>query len=117
MADRILVKCSHFAGDDETPTIAFIVAGAAAAADNETVVFLTADSVNLALPGGADGIQQEGHEPLSTYIDAVLENGGTLWVCPACAGPRGITEDDLIEGAEWRGAIPMIDFAKEATVI
>ncbi len=117
MSDKILVKCSHTTGDAETPTIAFIIAGAAAAADNETVVFLTADSVHLALAGGADGIQAKGHEPLSTYIDAVLENGGKLWVCPACAGPRDITEDDLIEGAEWRGAIPMIDFAKEATVI
>ncbi len=117
MSDKILVKCSHNTGDAETPTIAFIIAGASAAGDNETVVFLTADSVNLALAGGADGIQQEGHEPLSFYIDALLENGGKLWVCPACAAPRGITEDDLIDGAEWRGAVLMIDYAKQATVI
>ena len=117
MSDKILINCSHTDGDAETPTIAMIVAGAAAATDNETVVFLTADSVNLAVPGGADDIQQNGHEPLSNYIDSLVENGGKLWVCPACAGPRGITEDDLIDGAEWRGAVPMIDFAKEATVL
>jgi hypothetical protein len=26
-------------------------------------------------------------------------NGGQIWACGTCAKPRGITEDDLIEGA------------------
>jgi len=117
MSDKILVNCCHTTGDVETPTIFFIVAGASAATDNETMVFLIADSVNLAVAGDADGIQQDGHEPLGNYIDSLIENGGKLWVCPACDGPRGITVDDLIDGTEWRGAVPMIDFAKQATVL
>lgn len=117
MSDKILVNCSFDAGDDERPTIAFIVANAAAAADNETVVFLTSDSVNFALKGGADGVHKDGHEPLSTYIDSFIENGGKLWVCPACASPRGITPEDLIDGAEWQGAVAMVGFAKEASAV
>ncbi len=117
MSNKILVNCGYDADDTERTTVAFIVASAAAAADHETVVFLTADSVKIGLPGGADGVQAEGHEPLKAYVDALLENGGKLWVCPACAKPRKITEDDLAEGAEWRGAMAMIEFAKEATVL
>jgi len=53
MSDKVLINCAFDAGDDERSTIAFIVANAAAAADNETGVFLTSDSVNYALKGGA----------------------------------------------------------------
>lgn len=117
MSDKVLINCSFKAGDAEGPTIAFIVANTAAAADNETVVFLTSDSVNFALKGGADGVQTEGHEPLAQYIETLIENGGKLWVCPACATPRGIKPEDLIDGAEWQGAMPMIEFGKQASLV
>ncbi|MBT5309149.1 MAG: DsrE family protein [Rhodospirillaceae bacterium] len=115
MSDKVLVNCGYEADKTENATVAMIVANAAAAAENETVVFLTSDSVKLGIKNGADNMNAEGHEPLVNYISTFVENGGQLWVCPACAGTRGITEDDLIEGALWRGAMPVIDFAKQAT--
>ena len=41
---------------------------------------------------------------------ATVENGGKIWVCPACAGANGITADDLIEGASLVGAVGTIGF-------
>ncbi len=117
MTDKVLVNCGYEADRTEMATVAMIVASVSAAADNNTVVFLTSDSVKLGVKNGADGIHADGHEPIANYISLFIENGGKLWVCPACAAPRGITEDDLIEGAEWRGAMPMIEFAKQAATL
>jgi predicted peroxiredoxin len=33
-------------------------------------------------------------------MQSFVANGGQIWVCGACAKPRGITEQDLIEGAK-----------------
>jgi predicted peroxiredoxin len=27
-----------------------------------------------------------------------VANGGRVWACGACTGPRGITSDDLVDG-------------------
>ncbi len=117
MSDKILVNCAATSDEVEQATVTFIVANASLADDNETAIFLTNDSVSLVTKGGADGAQANGHEPISSYITQFVENGGKLWVCPACANPRGIKPEDLIEGAELLGALPMIQYAKTATSI
>ena len=63
---------------------------------------MSSDAVRLATPDYADGIQAEGYEPLKT--------GGKLWVCPACAKARGMTQDDLIDGATIDGVPTMLEF-------
>ncbi len=110
MAEKILVNASFGTDDVERATVPFIVASASAASDNDTVMFLTAQSVKLATKGGADGVQGEGYPPIADLIAAVVENGGKLWVCPACASANGITEADLIEGASIVGAVGTIGF-------
>lgn len=104
MAEKILVNATYGEDDVERATIPWVVASASAAADNETVIFLTAQSVHLATRGGADGVQGKGYPTIADLIGATVENGGKIWVCPACAGANGITEDDLIEGASLVGA-------------
>ncbi|MBV1871826.1 MAG: DsrE family protein [Gammaproteobacteria bacterium] len=37
---------------------------------------------------------------MTTFID----NGGKIWLCPACVKAKGIIESDLIEGVEIAGA-------------
>jgi hypothetical protein len=34
---------------------------------------------------------------------------GRLWVCGACARPRNITNDDLVEGAQLIGAATALE--------
>jgi predicted peroxiredoxin len=53
----------------------------------------------LATKGYADDIQKEGFQPLREVMQAYIANGGQIWACGTCAKPRGITETDLIQGA------------------
>jgi len=113
MSEKILVNATYGTDDLERATVPFIVASASAASDNETVMFLTAASVGLVTRGGADGLKAEGYPPIADLIGALVENGGKVWVCPACAGARGITADDLVEGASLVGAAGTIGFLAE----
>jgi predicted peroxiredoxin len=113
MSNKFLVNCSYGNEDLERATVAFIVASASAAMDNETAMFLTASSVDLVTKNGAEDKQAEGYPPLAELLGAYQENGGQIWVCPVCAKARGITEDDLVSGAEIAGAARTIGFVSD----
>ena len=97
---KLLVHCTHGREDPERATLAFIVGNVAASADQDVVLLLTIDGVWLATRGYADEIHKEGFPPLSEVIQSFHANGGQIWACGTCTKPRGITEDQLIEGAK-----------------
>ena len=117
MSSKFLVNCQHGTDDLEKATVAMIAAGAAAAMDGETAMFLTCESVRLAAKGGMDGLQHEGYPALVDLQQAFHENGGQLWVCPVCAKARGISADDLIAGAEIAGAARTIGFVNDGAKV
>ncbi len=100
MTDKYLINCQYGGDDIEKATVAMIVAGAASAMNGETAVFMTGESVRMATKGGVDGLAVEKYPPLKDQFEAYAENGGQHWVCPACAGARGISAEDLIGNAE-----------------
>lgn len=102
-AQKFLVNCTHGANDVERATIAFILA-VTSSKTCETAVFATADAAQICVRGGADGMVAEGYEPLGDLMDAYHANGGRIWLCPACARAKGITEADLRPGVEIAGA-------------
>lgn len=95
----ILVQGTHGADNAEKASLPFIVGNVAATADQDTVVFLTSDAVWLATHGYADDISFADHPPAGKILGNFVGNGGRVWVCGACTGPRGITADDLVDGA------------------
>jgi predicted peroxiredoxin len=95
----ILIQGTEGADDPEKATLPFIVGNVSATADQDTVVFLTSDAVWLATRGYADDITFAGHPPAGVILADFVANGGRVWACGACTGPRGITADDLVEGA------------------
>lgn len=107
---RILVYGSHGADDPERATLAFIAGNTALASDHETVIFLTVEGVRLATRGYADDIHKEGFAPVAELLQQYLAGGGVLIACAACCKPRGITNDDLVEGAEIAGAARLIEY-------
>ncbi|MBT3334727.1 MAG: sulfur reduction protein DsrE [Rhodospirillaceae bacterium] len=117
MSNKYLVNCTYGNEDLERASVAFIVGSASAAMDNETAMFLTASSVDLVTKDGATDKQAEGYPPLSELLGAYQENGGQIWVCPVCAKSRGISEDDLVSGAEIAGAARTIGFVSEGAQI
>ena len=105
---RFMAQATHGKDDHERATLPFIVANVAASADQEAIVLLTIEGVWLATKGYADAIHHEGMQPLSEVLASLLANGGEVWACGACTKPRGITEDDLIDGARIISAADVV---------
>ena len=106
---RILVQGTHGAEDPEKATLPFVVGNVSATADQDTVVFLTSEAVRLATQGYADDISFGGHPPASEMLAKFVANGGRVWACGACTGPRGITEDDLVAGVSIVTAANLVE--------
>ncbi len=105
-----LINCTHGREDAERATLSFIVGNVAASADQEVVVLLTIDGVWNATKGYANEICHEGFQPLMEVMQSFIANGGQVWVCGACAKPRGIKETDLIPGARIVSAANAVEF-------
>lgn len=110
---KLLIHSSHGKEDPERATLPFIVGKNAAIAGQEAVVMLTVEGVRLATEGGAEGVRQEGLPPLQEVIREFVENGGRVWACQSCTQPRGITEEQLIEGARIAAAMEAVEFLSQ----
>ncbi len=118
MPATIMTNCTNGREDAERATLPFIVGNVAASADQNTIVLLTIEGVWIATRGYADGICKDGFQPLREIIDSFLANGGEIWACGACAKPRGITENDLIDGAKIVTAATIVEaMAKGASTL
>lgn len=116
MPKSLLIHCTHGAEDGERATLPFIVANVAATADQDSTVFLTAEAVRIATRGYADTVRANGMKPLAEVLASYLENGGTVWACGACTGPRGITEADLVPGAQIVTAANLVERLAEGAL-
>jgi predicted peroxiredoxin len=100
----LVIKCTAGTEAPERCNQAFTVAAAAAAAGAEVSLWLTGEAAWLGVPGRAEEFTLELAAPLAESRDMVLEHG-RLIVCSQCAARRGITADDLVEGAQLSGAV------------
>jgi predicted peroxiredoxin len=104
-----MIHLSRGKEDVERATLAFVVANAGLTAGQEATVLLTLDAVWLATQGFAEGMQANGFAPLADVLKGFVDNGGKIWVCGACAKPRGITADQLVDGATIVGAVAAVE--------
>jgi predicted peroxiredoxin len=107
---KLLINCTHGQEDPERATLAFVVGNVAASADQEAVLLLTIEGVWNATLGYANQIHKEGFQPLREVMQSFVANGGQIWVCGACAKPRGITEADLVAGARIVTAAQVVEY-------
>ena len=109
MPNPLIIHCTYGKEDAERATLPFIVGNVAVTADQEAIIFLTVEGVWLATKGYAGQVNKEGFTPLKEILDSFITNGGKLWACGACTKPRGITEADLIEGAQIVTAANLVE--------
>ncbi len=95
----IIVNATHGPEDPERATLAFIIGNVAAAADQDAIVLLTIEGAWLAVRGRADDVAHAGMPALREVMAQLVAAGGRIWACGACTKPRGITQDDLVDGA------------------
>lgn len=104
----ILVSLASSRDNPDRATVAFVVAGAAAASGQDSTVFLSADGAWLGKTGEADEIHEDGFAALTDLMSGYVEAGGKIIVCSPCAKKRGITDTDLVDGAVIAGGAAVI---------
>lgn len=116
MADRFCVTIKHCLSDGDQATVGFVVANAALGSDKETLVFLSTDGVNCAVREEYGKVDEgEPFAPLKELVDKFVAGGGRIFCCAPCLKKRGITEDQLIAGAQPAGGAALVEFLSDGT--
>jgi uncharacterized protein involved in oxidation of intracellular sulfur len=114
---KLLVVASHGPEDPNRATLAFLTAKAAKENGDEVTIFLLNDGVDLAREGMAKHIQGVGLAPLEEIFEICQILEIPMLVCKPCAEARGLTEDDLAEGAKLSGVYDLAKLSVESSVI
>jgi predicted peroxiredoxin len=107
MSGKAVVSLTTGLEDPERVTVAFLVAVGAAEQGRPTLMFLTKEAARLALRGVATGTACEGCPPLADLLARYAAAGGRYLVCPICFDARRLDREQLIDGAELGGTVPM----------
>jgi predicted peroxiredoxin len=107
------VSLTSAKNDTDKATVAFVVANAAVASEQQTVVFLSTEAVRLAQQGYADDIHEEGFSPLRELMANFVKAGGTIWVCSPCFKRRKLDETKLVAGAVIVGGAKLVEFLSQ----
>lgn len=110
MAGKFCVTLTYAKDNADKATVAFVIANAAAASDQETVVFLTVEGVRLAVKGYADDIAEEGFAPLKELMANYVAAGGKIFVCSPCFKRRKLDDTALVPGAAIVGGAKLVEF-------
>lgn len=110
MPGRFCVSLTAAKDNADKATVAFVVANAAVASDQNTVVFLSTEGVRLAVRGYADDIHEEGFAPLRELMTNFAGAGGKIYVCSPCFKRRKLDEGQLVPGAVIVGGAKLVEF-------
>jgi len=107
---KFCVNVTNSKSDPDKATVGFVVANAAVASDQETMVFLSTEGVRLGQKGYADDIHEEGFSPLRELMANFVKAGGKIWVCSPCFKRRKLDENKLVDGATIVGGAKLVEF-------
>ncbi len=113
MAGKFCVSLTRSLEDTDRATVAFVVANAAAASGQETMVFLSVEGVLLAIEGVADPVHEEGFLPLKELMTSFVEAGGLIVVCASCFNKRKLDAAKLISGSLLAGGARLVEFLSQ----
>ncbi|MBK6286702.1 MAG: DsrE family protein [Gammaproteobacteria bacterium] len=112
---KFCVSLTHAHDNADKATVAFVIANAALASDQETLVFLSIEGVNLAIKGQAESIREEGFAPLKDLMASFTKGGGKIYICSPCFKKRKLAEDQVIDGATMVGGAKLVEFLAGGT--
>lgn len=110
---KFCVSLTCAKNDADKATVAFVVANAAVASEQQTVVFLSTEAVRLAQQGYADDVHEEGFAPLRELMANFVKAGGTIWVCSPCFKRRKLDDTKLVAGAVIVGGAKLVEFLSQ----
>jgi predicted peroxiredoxin len=115
MAGKFCVSLTRALDDPDRATVAFVVANAAVASGQETMVFLSVDGVRLSVQGVADAIHEQGFQPLKELMTNFVEAGGAILVCSPCFKKRDLDSGNLVPGAAIVGGARLVEFLAQGS--
>lgn len=107
---RVVVGCTHGEEDPDRVAVAYLTAGAALDQGKDVVMWLSVEGVRLGLRGYADRIRAGQEPPVERLHEQFVEKGGRMFVCPICFNERELDQSELVDGAELKGASPLMEF-------
>lgn len=110
MPGKFCISLTCAKDNPDKATVAFVVANAAVASDQETVVFLSTEGVRVAVAGYADDIAEDGFAPLKELMANFAAAGGKIYVCSPCFKKRKLDETALVAGAVLVGGAKLVEF-------
>ena len=113
---RVIVGCSHGEEDPDRVAVAYLTAGAALDQGKDVVMWLTVEGVRLAVGNYADRIRAGQDPPVERLHRQFIEKGGRFYVCPICFNERALDQGELVQGAELKGATPLMEFAGDGAM-
>lgn len=117
MTNNVVITIACGTDNPNRSTRAIHLATVAHRQGKNVTLFLLDEAVYLAKKGLLDHLRAatgDVADDLMTYLQA---NSVPVLVCTPCAKARGISEQDLIEGARMGTAVELINLACDATVI
>jgi predicted peroxiredoxin len=106
---HVMIHNSRGKEDVERASLALVVGNTALSSGQEATLLLTLEGVRVATKGYAEGVQAQDFAPLKELVQQFTARGGKIWVCGACAKPRQITQEHLVEGAQIVGAATAVE--------
>ena len=103
MSEKLIFNCTWGREEPERATLPFVAANIAATAGQEAIVLCTIEAVRLGCKGGSEGVEANGLPKLHDLMTEFIGNQGKVWLCGACAKPRGISPEQLAEGVSIVG--------------
>lgn len=112
---KICINLTWAKNDTDKATVAFVVANAAVASDQKTLVFLSIEAARLSQKGYADDIHEEGFAPLKELMENFVKAGGMIWACSPCFKKRKLDESNLVTGTTIVGGAKLVEFLSDGT--
>ena len=112
---KFCVSLTSAKDNRDKATVAFVVANAAVASSQNTMVFLSTEAVRLCQKGYADDIHEEGFAPLKELMENFVKAGGMIYVCSPCFKRRKLDDGSLVAGATIVGGAKLVEFLADGT--
>ena len=116
MPNKTAITMTTGLEDPEKVTVALLTAVGAAEVGRPTLVFLTKESVRLALDGIAVGTACDGCPDLPSLMKRLDSAGGTFLVCPLCFNAKALDEGALVANASLGGTVQLWEWIGDDNV-
>ena len=110
---KYIFTVTHCDAEPDRVATPLVLANNALAVGADVLLWLTVDGAKLGVRGAADSIVPQSFPPVKELLTTYIENGGRIGICPPCGKTHGVTDENIVDSAEWLGAAAMLDEAKD----